>query len=126
MLTKVRTSLLNNGNVAVFNKKVATTMPIQDTLKNAVVMQRNVTRHTIKRLQVQCFAKANNRDIILFFAQHSRIKKDDAQIVDDTKLLTVQDGDGSCIGPGLLYYCREMPACLLTNLSTQLGMVNGA
>ena len=75
---------------------------------------------------MQRFAKANNRDIILFFIQHFRTKKDDGQIVDNTKLLTVQDADGSCIGSDLLYYYRRIPVCLLTNLSIELGMVNKA
>lgn len=36
----------------------------------------------------------------------------------------MQDSDESCIGSGLLYYYKEILAWLLTNLSTQLGIVN--
>lgn len=35
-------------------------MPIQDKLKNVVIVQRNVIQYTINRLQIQCFAKTNN------------------------------------------------------------------
>lgn len=38
MLTKEKRKLLNNDNVAVFNSKVATTMPIQETHKNIIIV----------------------------------------------------------------------------------------
>lgn len=38
MLTRVKTDLLNNGNITVFNNKVATIMLIQDILKNVVIL----------------------------------------------------------------------------------------
>lgn len=62
----------------------------------------------------------------MFPVQHSSTKKDGDQIVNDTKLLTMQNSDGSCIGPGLLYSYRQMPSCLLTNLCIQLNIVNRA
>ena len=55
-----------------------------------------------------------------------RTKKEGGQVVEDRELLTIQDGEGKCLGPGLLYYCRGMPACLLSNVFTKLGIVNGA
>ena len=70
MLTKAKRGLLNNGDVAVFNNKVAITMPIQDTYKNVVVVQQNVINYIINRRQVQHFTKTNNRDRILFLVQH--------------------------------------------------------
>lgn len=75
-------------------------------------------------MQIRRFAKANNRNIILFLEEHCRTKKNGGQIVNNTNLLTVQD-DVESIGPGILYYYKEMPTCLLTNSSTQLGKVNG-
>ncbi len=90
-----------------------------------VIVQQNATRHTINWIQIKRFAKAHNCDIIFFPAEHSRTKKDSGQTVDDTNLLTVQDGEKTCIGPGILYYYKGIPAYLLTNMNTQLGMVNG-
>lgn len=46
--------------------------------------------------------------------------------MNDIELLTIQDGNGSYIGLDLLYYCKKMPTCFLTNLNTQLGIVNRA
>lgn len=66
MLIIVKTDLLNNSNITILNNKIATTVPIQDTLKNIVIIQWYTIRHTINRLQVQRFTKINNRDIILF------------------------------------------------------------
>ncbi len=91
-----------------------------------VIVLRNATRHTINRIQMKQFAKTHNRDMILFPAEHLCTKKDGNQIVDNIDLLTVQDGEETCIGPGILYYCKGMLACLLININIQLGMVNGA
>ncbi len=43
----------------------------------------------IDRIQIKRFAKANNRNVILFLAEHCRTKKDGDQIVNDTDLLNV-------------------------------------
>lgn len=80
----------------------------------------------INQIQIKQFAKANNCNIIFFPAQHSYTKKDKGQIVNDTDLLAIQDDKKICIEPSILYYCREIFACLLTNLNTQLDMINKA
>ncbi len=126
ILTIARKGLLNNNDVVILNSKVAVTIPILNPDEQVVIVQRNGTRHTINRIQIKQFAKAYNRNVILFLAEYSRTKKDGGQIDDDTDLLTVQDGKETCIGPGILYYYKGMPACLLININTQLGMVNGA
>ncbi len=54
------------------------------------------------------------------------IIKDGGQIVNDIDLLIVQDDEGTCIGPGILYYYKEMLACLPINMTTQLRMINKA
>ncbi len=126
MLTRARRGLLNNNDATILNSKVAVTILILNLDEQVVIVQRNATRHIINQIQIKRFAKAHNRDVILFPTEHSCIKKDGGQIVDDTNLLTVQDGEGTCIGPGIMYYCKRMPACLLTNMNTQLDMVNGA
>lgn len=66
MVTKIRTSLLNNNNIANLNNNVTTIMLIQDIFKNDVIVQWNAIWHIINRFQVQYFAKVNNQDIILF------------------------------------------------------------
>ena len=89
MLTIARTSLINNNNVAVIINKVAITMPIYNRYENIVIIQRNAIRSTITKLQVECFAKANNQDIILFLVHYFRIKGDGGLIIENTKLLTI-------------------------------------
>jgi hypothetical protein len=42
------------------------------------------------------------------------------------ELLAIQDGEGSAKGPGLFLYTRGMPATILLNVCTPLGLVNGA
>lgn len=41
-------------------------------------------------------------------------------------MLFVQNSKETYIKPDILYNCREILACLLTNLNTQLEIVNGA
>ena len=40
--------------------------------------------------------------------------------------LGTQDGDGTAKGPGLFLYTKGMPVTILFNISTPLGLVNGA
>ncbi len=53
------------------------------------------------------------------------MKKDGGNLIQHEQLFEAQDGEGNCTGPGLLLYCRGMPACLLANQCTPLGIVNG-
>lgn len=124
ILRRVKKSFLNNNNIAILNNKVAATISIHNTDEQVIIVQQNTIQYTINQIQIRQFAKTNNCNVILFFIQHSCTKKDKGQIVDNTDLLTEQDDEGICIEPGILYYCREMVACLLTNLNTQLGIVN--
>ena len=122
---RAKRGLLNNDNVAIFNNKIVVTIHIVNLNEQVVMVQQNTTRHTINWMQIKRFAQAHNRNVILFPIEHSHIKKNSGQIVEDIDLLTIQDGEGICIGPGIMYYCKEMPACLLTNMNSQLSMVNG-
>lgn len=58
--------------------------------------------------------------------KYFRIKRDDHQIIDNTKLLTMQNGNRSFIDPDLFYYCIERLKYLLINWSILLGKVNRA
>lgn len=80
-----------------------------------IIVQKNKTCHLINRLQIEKFARANNRDIIIFPEEHYQMKKDSRNLIKHELLFEAQDGEGNCIGPGLLFYCKGMPACLLAN-----------
>lgn len=117
IFTKARKGFLNNNDITIVNNKVISILPIYKPEKNIVIVQQNIIWYTINWLQIQRFAKANNCDVILFPAQHSWMKRDSGEIVDDTDLLTVQDSKKTCIGPGLLYYYQKMSAYLLIILN---------
>lgn len=63
---------------------------------------------------------------MIFPAQHSRTKREGGKAILQKDLFSIQDGDRGATGPGLLYYCKDMPVALLINMCTALGMVNGA
>ncbi len=126
MLTRARRSLFNNDDIVILNSKIAVMISILNPDKQVVIIQQNATWYTINQIQIKRFAKAYKRNVILFPIKHLRTKKDGGQIVDDIDLLTVQVSKKTCIWLGIIYYCKEMPACLLINMNTQLGIVNGA
>ena len=126
LLTKAGKELLNNNDIDTLNNKIACSIPTNNFDKNVVIIQRNETRHIINRLQIKRLTQANGQDIILFSDHHSRTKKEGGQVVENRELLTIQDREGNYIRPGLLYYYKKMPACLLSNVCTKLGMINGA
>lgn len=64
--------------------------------------------------------------ILSFFLDNILELKKKGQLVKDKELLTIQDREDNCIESGLVYYCREMPAGLLSNLCTKLEIVNRA
>ncbi len=72
------------------------------------------------------FACANIREIIIFPGEYYRMKKDGGNLIQHEQLFEAQDGESNYTGLGLLLYCRGMPACLLANQCTPLGIVDGA
>ncbi len=98
ILTRVRRGLFNNDDIAILNSKLAVTIPDLNPDEQVVIVKQNATWHTINRIQINKFATAHNCDVIFFLAKHLCTKKDSSQIVDDTNLLTVQDGERTCIG----------------------------
>lgn len=54
------------------------------------------------------------------------MKKDSENLIQPKLLFEAQDGEENYTEPGLLFYCKRMPACLLVNQYTPLGIVNGA
>ncbi len=100
-------------------------LPTTGAMDTVIVVQRNKTCHLINCLQIEIFACVNNREIIIFPGKHYRMKKDSGNLIQHEQLFEAQDGEGNCTGPGLLLYCKGMPACLLANQCTFLDIVNG-
>ncbi|WP_375449089.1 AAA family ATPase [uncultured Nostoc sp.] len=126
MLKRARHSLLNVEDVNSLNARVATHLPDSDFADTIIIVQKNKTRHLINRLQAENFARSHNIDLILFPTEHSRNKKDGGNLIQHEDLLGIQEGEGNAAGPGILYYCKGMPAIVLANQCTPLGIVNGA
>ncbi len=73
---RVGRNLFNNDDVAILNSKITMMISILNPNEQVVIVQRNAIQHTINRIQIKRFAKAHNRDIILFPTKYSRTKKD--------------------------------------------------
>ena len=97
---------------------------LSDGLDSVCVSRSNQRRHHINRLQMRRFAEARAQDIYVFPATHSRAKHAKGGLKID-ELLGIQDGNDAK-GPGLFLYTRGMPVAILYNISTPLGLVNGA
>ena len=115
MLKRARNGLLNLEDVNILNAQVATYLSNSDFNDTVIVVQKNKTIYLINRLQAQNFALSQNLDLILFLAEHSRNKKDGGNLIQHKDLLGVQEGDGNATGPGILYYCKGIPAMVLAN-----------
>lgn len=76
--------------------------------------------------QIERFTRFVGHDIIIFPAQHNRIKREREKTILQKDSLSIQDEDYRAIDPGLLYYYKSMLVVQLTNMYTTLDMVNGA
>jgi len=99
----------------MLNTRVVTQLDSRDTC----IVRKNKLRHAINRLQIESFARSRGQKIFVFPARHTRRKKA------RDKLLEVQDSS-DVKAPGLLLYTKDMPMAVLSNISTRLGIVNGA
>ena len=125
MLKRARHGLLNLKEVNSLNAQVVTHLPNSNFADTIIIVQKNKTRHLINCLQAENFACSYNMNFILFPAEHSRNKKDRGNLIQHKDLLGVQEGEKNAASPKILYYCKKMPAIVLTNQCTLLGIVNG-
>ena len=94
--------------------------------KSACTVRRNKLRHTINSLQIERFARSRRQKTFIFPARHTRRRKTKRwRDLNIDKLLEVQD-NSETKGPGLLMYTQDMPVVALSNISSRLGIVNGA
>ena len=125
LVRRARAGAITAADVATLNGRLTQSLPLGDGLDTACVTRSNKRRHHINRLQIRRFAESRGQDIYVFPAAHSRTKRVQGGLrIDD--LLAIQDGEGSAKGPGLFLYTRGMPATILLNVCTPLGLVNGA
>ncbi len=110
----------------MLNEKLVTDLTLSDLLNNIVIVQQNKTRYLINRLQIEKFAHFIDHDIVIFAAQHSRTRRERGKVILQKNLFFIQDEDRGATSPSLLYYYKNMPVALLTNICTGLGIVHSA
>jgi hypothetical protein len=72
------------------------------------------------------YARSRHQKIFIFPARHTRRRKTKRwRDLNIDQLLELQD-NSETKGPGLLMYTQDMPVIALSNVSTRLGIVNGA
>jgi hypothetical protein len=122
---KRRGAAATQADVDLLNTRVVTQLDSRDTC----VVRKNKLRHAINRLQMERFARSRRQKIFIFPARHTRRRKrrkaGGSRDLDIDKLLEVQDSS-DVKAPGLLLYTQDMPMAVLSNISTHLGIVNGA
>lgn len=62
--------------------------------------------------------------ILIFPAKHYQLIKNSRNLIWNKLLFNAQDEEDNCISPGLLFYYIRMPANLLANKYTLLGIMN--
>src|SRR5467141_3468143 len=124
LLKRARNGSITQADVDRLNTRVVSRLESQPDL--TFIIRSNRLRHTLNRQQIESFARSRGQKIFVFPARHTRRKRARGSrdlYVD--KLLEIQD-NSDIKGPGLLLYAQGMPAMALSNISTRLGLVNGA
>lgn len=125
-LDRVRTTTCTEDDVAMLNSKVITSLFTPDLEDTTSIVTKNALRHHLNRLQMEHFARSRGQRIYIFPALHSRTKSTSLSMVHAEELLQLPDQGTNIPFPGLLFYTPQMPATVLTNSCTPLGLVNGA
>src|SRR5467141_298159 len=121
LLKRVRNATVTQADVDLLNTRVVTKLD----LRNTCLVRAHKLRHAINRLQGETFARSRRQKIFVFPARHTRRKKARGRDLDVDKVWEVQDSS-DVKGPGFLLYTQDMPTAVLSNISTRLGIVNGA
>lgn len=121
-LSRARKGAVTDADIALLNQRVIGVLPPPTGLSSVCINRRNDHGHSINRLQIVRFAEDRGQDIYVFPAKHARTHGN--MTID--AILRGEDGDGDAEGPGLFLYTPNMPVVILYNISTPLGLVNGA
>jgi hypothetical protein len=126
LLKRARDATITQADVDLLNTRVVTQLESRSDRINTCIVRTNKLRHLINRLQMERFAQTRGQKIFVFPARHTRWKKaKGTRNPDVDALLEVQDSS-NVKGPGLFMYTQDMPTAVLSNISTRLGIVNGA
>ncbi|GFF24605.1 hypothetical protein IFM58399_00725 [Aspergillus lentulus] len=128
LLSRARAGTLTETDRSFLNSKTVTTLVSPQLEGVTTVVKLNSPRHQVNRVRLTEFARTRWQNIYIFPAPHKRTKSTASTNLrlhaDD--LLQQPDQGTKIPFPGLFLYTRNMPAVILTNICTPLGLVNGA
>lgn len=128
MLSRARTGTLTEADRSFLNSKIVTSLVSPQLEDATTVVKLNSLRHQVNRVRLEEFARSRCQSIYIFPALHTRTKSTGPMNLrlraDD--LLQQPDQGTKIPFPGLFLYTPNMPAVILTNICTPLGLVNGA
>ncbi len=81
MLRRTRDGRLGSQDVRALNQRLAIELSTIGVMDTVIVVQRNKTCHLINHIQIKIFARANNREIIIFPGEYYQMKKDDDNLI---------------------------------------------
>jgi Helitron helicase-like domain at N-terminus/PIF1-like helicase len=125
-LDRVRTTTCTEDDVAMLNSKAITSLFTPELEDTTSIVRKNTLRHHLNRIQMEHFARSRGQRIYIFPALHSRTKSTSLSAVHAEELLRLPDQGANIPFPGLFFYTSQMPATVLTNSCTLMGLVNGA
>jgi hypothetical protein len=129
LLTRARSAALTEDDLTLLNTKVITSL-VDPRLQedSTIVVRLNTLRHQVNRVQMEQFARSRGQKIFAHVLIHTRTKSTGPRnlrlYADD--LLAVPEQGMKIPFPGLFLYTPSMPVTVLTNICTNLGLVNGA
>ncbi|OKO97720.1 ATP-dependent DNA helicase PIF1 [Penicillium subrubescens] len=128
LLSRARTGTLTEADRSFLNSKTITSLVSPQLEDATTVVKLNSLRHQVNRVRLEEFARTRCQSIYIFPALHTRTKSTSPMNLrlraDD--LLQQPDQGTKIPFPGLFLYTPNMPAVILTNICTPLGLVNGA
>jgi hypothetical protein len=128
LLARARSGTLTVDDLTLLNTKVITSLVAPYLENTTTVVKLNALRHQVNRTQMEQFARSRGQKIFAFAALHTRTKSTGPRNLrlraDD--LLGLPEQGTKIPFPGLFLYTPTMPVAVLTNICTNLGLVNGA
>ncbi|OKO94694.1 ATP-dependent DNA helicase pfh1 [Penicillium subrubescens] len=128
LLSRARAGTLTEADRAVLNSKTITSLASPQLQDATTIVKLNSLRHQVNRVRIEQFARARCQNVYIFPALHSRTRSTgpiNLRLRADD-LLQQPDQGTKVPFPGLFLYTPNMPAVILTNICTLLGLVNGA
>jgi hypothetical protein len=127
-LARARSGTLTEDDLTLLNTKVIKSLLAPQLEDATAVVKLNSLRHLLNRVRMEQFAQIRHQKIYIFPALHTRTKSTGPTNLrlraDD--LLGLPEQGTKIPFPGLFLYTPAMPAVVLTNICTPLGLVNGA